>query len=106
MTSGSHCIRCIERDVEAEGFEPGTDLHQVLDEKAFGAADIEHPVTGLEIEVLDDILGNRNPATIIPIAAVTILARAVEIHLAVLFGHSDHSRIFGFTRASGYCAWS
>ncbi len=89
--------QCVKRDVEPEHFQPWTDLHQVLDEEAFGAADVEHSVSRLEVEVLDDVLGDRNPATVIFIAAVTVLARAVEIHLAILFGHSDHSRIFGLS---------
>src|SRR5579871_4881991 len=53
------------RNVEAEGFEAGTDLEQILDQKALGAADVEDAVARLEAEVLDHILGDRNPAAIV-----------------------------------------
>jgi hypothetical protein len=44
----------IFRNVEAKGLEAGTNLEQVLDQESLAAADVEHAITGLEIEVLHD----------------------------------------------------
>ena len=68
---------------------PGQSLEQVLDQKALGGADVEHAVAGLQIEMRDHVLGHRNPAAVIAIAAVAVFARAVEIKLAVFARDAD-----------------
>src|SRR5215471_17259526 len=84
----------IEGNVEPEGFEPRTDLHQILDQESFGTADIEHPHSRLQLEVRNDILRYRNPSAVVFVAAVAILARTIEIHLAVLLGDGYDDRVF------------
>src|SRR5581483_3932153 len=68
--------------VEPVGVEPGTDLHQVLDQESLAAADVEHALAGLQAEMPHDVLGDRNPAPVVAIAAVALLARSVEVLLA------------------------
>ena len=63
---------------------PGKHLEEVLDQKSLAGTDVEHAVAGLEAEVLDDVLGHRDPAAVVAVAAVAVLARPVEIELAVL----------------------
>src|SRR5262249_51544020 len=64
----------IFRDIEAEGLQPGTDLDQVLDQEALAAADVEHAVAGLELEVLHHILGDRNPSAVVAVSAIAVFA--------------------------------
>src|SRR5215831_14751246 len=79
----------IFRNVEAEGFEAGTDLDQVLDQEALAAAYVEHAIAGLEIEVLHHVLGDRNPSTVVAISAIAVLARSIEIELAIFARDRD-----------------
>src|SRR5438105_3972705 len=69
----------IGRHVEPERLQTRTYLHQVHDEEAFGATDVENPVARPQSEMPDDVLGDGNPATVVAIAAITLLACAVEI---------------------------
>src|SRR4051812_45468263 len=82
-------------DIEAKHFEPGANLHQILYQKALGAADIEHAVAGLKAEMLYHVFGNGHPAPIIAIAAVTVFAWPVEIDLAVFARNTDVLISFG-----------
>lgn len=66
-------------DVETEGFEPRAGLHQVFDEKPLAGADIEHAVAGLQAEMLDHVLGDREPSPIVAIPAIARVARPVEV---------------------------
>ena len=68
---------------------PGQTFMQVLDQEALAAADVEHAVAGLQAEVLDHVLGDRDPAAVVAVAAVAVFARSVEILLAVLAGDAD-----------------
>src|SRR5262249_2934327 len=79
----------IFRDVEAEGFEAGTDLDQILDQEALAAAHVEHAIAGLEIEVLHHVFRNRNPSTIIAVSAIAVFARPIEIEFAILARDCD-----------------
>ena len=89
----------ILRDVQAECLEPRADLHQVLDQKALGAADVEHAVAGLEPEVRDDVLRDRNPAAVVAVTAIAVFARAIEILEAVFARLGDHfGRLRGTAR--------
>src|ERR1700735_5796450 len=81
--------QCVERDIEPEGFEPWTFSDQRLDQEALAAADVEHPHAGLKPILCDDVARHRVPATVIAIAAIAVLARAVPIHLAILLGDGD-----------------
>ena len=82
-------------NVETEGLEPWHDLHQVLDQESLGAADIEHAVAGLQVEVGDDVAGHGDPAPVVAISAIAVFAGSVEIHLAVLARDFDDLRILG-----------
>src|SRR5262249_56799053 len=79
----------IFRNVEAEGLEAGTDLDQVLDQEALAAAYVEYAIAGLEIEVLHHVLGNWNPSTVVAVSAIAVLARSIEIELAVFARDRD-----------------
>src|SRR5436309_1277112 len=72
----------ILRDFESPGVESRHHLHQVAHEEAFGAADVEHAVAGFESEMRRNVAGNGNPAPVVAVAAITLLARAVEIFAA------------------------
>src|SRR6185295_18863772 len=76
-------------DVETERLQAGAHFHQVFHQKALGAADVEHAVARLQAEVANDVLGDRNPAAVVAIAAVAHVPRSVEITLAVLAGDRD-----------------
>src|SRR5262249_13341200 len=73
--------------IKADDFEARADLLQVFQEKALGAADVEHPIAGLELPVIAERLGYRNPATVIAVAAVALRAIAVEVLAPELHGH-------------------
>lgn len=77
------------RNIDPDRLEAGAYGHQVFDQKALGAAHIEHSITGRETKVIDHVLGHREPAAIIAIAAVAVFPGAVEIHLAVFFRDTD-----------------
>jgi hypothetical protein len=83
-------------DVEAERFETGTDLEQILDQKTLGTADVENAIARLEPEVFHHVLGNRNPAAVVAVAAVAVGARPVEIELAVFARDGDDLVRLGF----------
>src|ERR1700730_928382 len=74
----------IFRDIEPEGFEAGAYLDEVLYQKTFAATDIEHAVARLEMEVRDHVLGYGNPAAVVAITPIAVLARPIEVELAVL----------------------
>src|SRR5580698_9537108 len=76
-------------DVEAESFQARAHLAQILDEEALGTAYIEHPIAGLQPEMLDDVLSDWNPAAVIAVAAVAGVARPVEILAAIFAGDAD-----------------
>src|SRR5688572_3701413 len=71
-------------DIEPECFQSRTDFHQIFHQKTLGAADVEHAVAWLEPEVAHHVLGDRDPATVVPITAVADFARAIEVKFAVL----------------------
>src|SRR5262245_4828211 len=79
----------IFRDVEAEGLEAGTDLDQVLDQEALAAAYVEHAIAGLEVEVLHHVLGDRNTSSVVAVSAIAVLARPIEIELAIFARDRD-----------------
>ena len=89
MTSGSQCIRAYSEMSSPKASSPGHALIKSLTRKPFAAADIEHAVTGLEIEVPHHVLGDRNPAAVVAVAAIAIFARSIEIELAVLARDRD-----------------
>src|SRR5262245_203755 len=69
----------IVRDFEAPDIEARHDLHQVTHQKALGAADVEHAVSTLEPEMRGHVARDRKPAPVIAVAAIALLAGAVEI---------------------------
>ena len=79
----------IFRDVEAERLEIRARFLQVLDQKTLAGADIEHPVPGLQAKMRDHVLGDRQPAPVIAIAAIAGVPRTVEIFTPVLPGDTD-----------------
>src|SRR5665213_37076 len=85
----------IERDVEPENFQSGTGRHQVLDQKALGTADVENAHAGPQAKMRDDVARHRNPAAIVAVAAIAVVAGSVEIHFAVLPGDGDNRGILG-----------
>src|SRR5438552_7112060 len=71
-------------DIQPERFEPPANLHQVLHQESLATADVEYAVASFQTEVLDDVLGNRDPAPVVAIAAVALLPRTVKVLLAEL----------------------
>src|SRR5579863_8841803 len=80
----------IERYVEPEHIQAGANRHQVLDQKALGTADIENTHAGLQSEMRDDVARDRHPAAVVTVAAIAVVAGAVEIHFSVLPGDGDN----------------
>ena len=74
--------------IEPERLQSWTDGHQILDQESLRATDIENPVTGFQVGVRDDILGNGNPPAIILVAAVPLFARTIKIFPARTPGQS------------------
>src|SRR3989449_1694066 len=77
----------IERNIQAERFQPGALEHQALDQDPLAAADVEgaHPRT--QAEVGDDAPRARTPAPVVAVSAVSVLARPVPVHFAELLGN-------------------
>src|SRR5262249_40850017 len=71
-------------NIQAEGFQARQDFNEVLDQKSLAGTNVQYAVTRFEVEVLDDVLCDRNPAAIVAIAAIAVLARPVEVQLTVL----------------------
>ena len=76
-------------NIETKRFEARANLHEILDQKPLGAADIQHPIAGRKVKVFDDDLSDRNPAAIITIATITISPWPIEIQFPVLPRNSD-----------------
>src|SRR6516225_8402310 len=87
----------VKRDIEAEDFEPRTDLHQILDQKPFRATNVQHAHARLEIEMGNDIARHWDPASIVAVAAIAEFARPVEIDLAKLLGDRDRFGTFSLS---------
>src|SRR5262245_40468770 len=79
----------IFRNVEADGLQAVPHLEQVLDQQPRAAAYVEYAIAGLEIEVLHHVLGNWNPSTVVAVSAIAVLARSIEIELAVFARDRD-----------------
>ncbi len=71
-------------NVDTEGFQARADLHQVLYQESLATPHVEDAVARLQPEVPDDVLGDRNPAAVIAVAAVALLAGPIEVFLAEL----------------------
>ena len=66
-------------DLEPPHLEPRHHLHEVAHEKALGAADVEHTVARGEPVVRRDVARDGQPAAVVAITAIALLARSVEI---------------------------
>ena len=81
--------KSVFRDVETEHLKPRTNIHKVLNQEPFGAPHIAHPITRLQPEMIDNILGDGNPATVIAVAAIADIALTVEVLLSVTAGDGN-----------------
>src|SRR5262245_4323920 len=88
----------ILRDFEPPDLEARDDRHQVAHEEALGTTDVQHAVARLEPEMRGDVSGNGYPAPIIAVAAITLLARTVEIFATELPGEDPVLRLPLFAR--------
>jgi hypothetical protein len=86
-------------DIEAKCFEPRTGLDKVLDEKTLAGTNIEHAIAGLEAEMLDYVLGDRQPSPIVTVSPVAGIPRPVEIFASILPRDTD---IFFALRARSF----
>src|SRR5262245_31200072 len=86
---GMAVVDRVLRDFETPDLEPRHDRHQVAHEEALGTTDVQHAVAGLEPEMRGDVAGNGYPAPIVAVAAITLLARAIEIFAAELPGEDS-----------------
>ena len=66
--------------------DAGHGAGELVQEKALAAADIEDAIAGLQAVVLGHGFGDRQPAAVVPVAAVSVLPLAVPVVLAVLLG--------------------
>src|SRR5215831_1015239 len=76
-------------NVETECFESRTGFHEILDQKALAGPDIEHPIAAFEAEMLDHVLGDREPSPVVTVPAVPSIARPIEILAPILPGDAD-----------------
>src|SRR5690348_7149093 len=60
----------VGRDVQAERLKTRAFLHKILDEKAFGAADVQNAHARFEPIAIDYVAGNGPPAAVITITAI------------------------------------
>ena len=74
------------RNVDAARIGTGHDLHEIVDQEAFAATDIQDLVAGLESVMIGHGLGDLGPAAVVTIATVIDAAVAVPVVEGPLLG--------------------
>jgi hypothetical protein len=71
----------VRGDLEAPGLEAGDVLHHIVHEKPLGAADVQHLGLRVQAVPLRDFLNGLLPPAVVLVAAVALVAFAVEVVL-------------------------
>src|SRR5262249_27905561 len=78
--------------------ETGHNRHQIAHEEALGAAYVQHAAARPEPKMRGNVASHRDPASIIAVAAVPLLSRAIKIFAAESAGHGPVFRLPLFAR--------
>src|SRR5580704_17527019 len=79
----------ITRYIDPKDLKTRQGSHEILDQKALCAAEVEHAIAGFQVPMRDHVLRDRQPSPVVSISSVAIFARPIEIFKAVLSRNAD-----------------